>query len=94
MPTTCNRRSAPSTHNVWQDRIPSSSSRSCLERKPSRGKLCSVALAIASFLVLVAVLSIAGLALYMGALHSEPPNSKLKHFIIVIYINIRIHITV
>jgi hypothetical protein len=49
------------------------------ERK-SRGRLCSVALAIASFLVFVAVLSIAGMALYMGALHTEPATNNLLSF--------------
>lgn len=68
----CNRRSTPSVHTLWQERM---SPRSCSERK-SRGRLCSVALAIASFLVFVAVLSIAGMALYMGALHTEPPSSS------------------
>ncbi|KAJ3639838.1 hypothetical protein Zmor_003173 [Zophobas morio] len=68
----CNRRSTPSVHTLWQERM---SPRSCKERK-SRGKLCSVVLAIASFLVFVAVLSIAGMALYMGALHTEPPSSN------------------
>ncbi|XP_008190743.1 uncharacterized protein LOC103312277 isoform X2 [Tribolium castaneum] len=68
----CNRRSTPSVHTLWQERM---SPRSCTERK-SRGRLCSVALAIASFLVFVAVLSIAGMALYMGALHTEPPSSN------------------
>ncbi|XP_065165207.1 uncharacterized protein [Atheta coriaria] len=40
----------------------------------SKGKYCSIALAAATFFVLIAVLSIAGLALYMGALRSEPSS--------------------
>lgn len=42
----------------------------------SKGKYCSIALAAATFFVLIAVLSIAGLALYMGALRSEPSSRK------------------
>ncbi|KAK9889389.1 hypothetical protein WA026_004663 [Henosepilachna vigintioctopunctata] len=41
------------------------------EAPRSRDRLCPVALAIASFIVLLVVLTVAGLALYMGALHSE-----------------------
>ncbi|XP_045482622.1 uncharacterized protein LOC123686492 isoform X2 [Harmonia axyridis] len=39
-----------------------------------RDRLCPVALAVASFIVLIVVLTVAGLALYMGALHSEFPS--------------------
>lgn len=69
----CSRRSTPSVHALWQERM---SPRSCAERKSSRGRFCSVALAIASFLVLVAVLAIAGMALYMSALHTDPPTTN------------------
>ncbi|CAG9855145.1 unnamed protein product [Phyllotreta striolata] len=62
----------------WQERPPPTPV-SCvgIEYKSSKGKLCSIALAVASFVVLVAVLAIAGLALYMGVLHTETPNVPL-----------------
>nr|XP_022915185.1 serine protease nudel-like [Onthophagus taurus] len=41
------------------------------------GRTCSIALAAASLVVLVAVVSIAGLALYMGTLRGEPTNPLL-----------------
>ncbi|CAH2008583.1 unnamed protein product [Acanthoscelides obtectus] len=64
----------------WQGRHPSTSAASCIdvERRSSRGKLCSIALAVASFVVLLAVLAIAGLALYLGILHTETPSPVLS----------------
>ncbi|KAL3290131.1 hypothetical protein HHI36_023496 [Cryptolaemus montrouzieri] len=44
------------------------------EAPRSRDRLCPLALAVASFLVLIVVLVVAGSALYMGALHSEFPS--------------------
>lgn len=48
-----------------------------VDRKPSssKGKACSIALAVASFVVLIIVLGIAGLALYMGISNTDSPAS-------------------
>ncbi|XP_044766031.1 serine protease nudel-like isoform X2 [Coccinella septempunctata] len=45
-------------------------------QEPHRPKdrICPIALAVASFIVIIVVLTVAGLALYMGALHSEFPS--------------------
>ncbi|CAH0562093.1 unnamed protein product [Brassicogethes aeneus] len=84
----CNRRATPSLgHNsqtFWQSRNTARPVRSCISvneyNKASKGKLCTIALAVASFLVLVAVLAIAGMALYMGTLHTETNSSALMTF--------------
>nr|XP_023014445.1 cell wall protein DAN4 [Leptinotarsa decemlineata] len=80
IPNYTGRRSVSSLNHTlpWQERPPPTPV-SCIgmEHKSSRGKLCSIALAIASFVVLVAVLAVAGLALYMGVLHTETPNALL-----------------
>ncbi|KAF5300956.1 hypothetical protein FQA39_LY10926 [Lamprigera yunnana] len=57
---------------MWHHRTPPSS------EKP-RSKATSVALAGAAFLVFIAVLSIAGLALYMGVLRTEAPTQLLTY---------------
>ncbi|XP_017781082.1 PREDICTED: serine protease nudel-like isoform X2 [Nicrophorus vespilloides] len=65
---------ANSTRNsalLWHERAH-------LNAKKSRGKICSIALATAAFLVLVTVLAIAGLALYMGAFRNEPTNASVS----------------
>ncbi|CAH1103275.1 unnamed protein product [Psylliodes chrysocephalus] len=80
VPSCTGRRSTSSLTLTypWQERPPPTPV-SCVgvEYKSSKGKLCSIALAVASFVVLVAVLAIAGLALYMGVLHTETPNALL-----------------
>lgn len=45
--------------------------------------MCTIALAVASFFVLVAVLSIAGLAVYMGALRSENNSCTLNRVLLI-----------
>ncbi|XP_019869370.2 serine protease nudel isoform X2 [Aethina tumida] len=86
------RRPTPSLTNAhtsagavyWQSHNPRSV-RSCISigndyNKASKGKICTIALAIASFLVLIAVLAIAGMALYMGTLHPAESTSGLITF--------------
>ncbi|KAB0801365.1 hypothetical protein PPYR_05719 [Photinus pyralis] len=69
-----NEYSLPSRshHNpfVWHQRTH-------LNNEKPKSKVTSVALAAAAFLVFVTVLSIAGLALYMGVLRSEAPTQLL-----------------
>ncbi|XP_076262079.1 uncharacterized protein LOC143197460 isoform X2 [Rhynchophorus ferrugineus] len=87
----CLGRSSTSTasiihphHSLWQERHHLRTPMSCIgvDRKPpsSRGRICSIVLAIASFVVLVIVLAIAGLALYMGISNTEGPANAIISF--------------
>ncbi|XP_066259069.1 uncharacterized protein [Euwallacea similis] len=90
LPNCTGRRSASTssiTHtynSLWQERHQLRTPISCvgIDRKPSssKGKACSIALAIASFIVLVIVLAIAGLALYMGISNTDSPTSSIITF--------------
>lgn len=70
----CNRRGTPSVHTLWQEGVPI---RTYPEAKAKR-KLCSIGLVIASLVVFFVVLAVAGISLYIGALHTEPSSNSGK----------------
>ncbi|XP_060516368.1 serine protease nudel-like [Cylas formicarius] len=70
-------------HTLWQERYQHGTPMSCagVERKQSsKGRVCSIALAVASFVVLIIVLAIAGLALYMGISQTDSPYNAIISF--------------
>lgn len=72
----CNRRGTPSVHTLWQEGVPI---RAYPETK-SKKKCCPIGLVIASLVVFFVVLAVAGIALYIGTLHTEPSsNTGKKH---------------
>lgn len=79
----CNRRGTPSVHTLWQEGVPI---RACPEIK-SKKKWCSISLVIASLVVFFVVLAIAGIALYIGTLHTEPSSNTGKNKLFFCLIN-------
>ncbi|XP_030746349.1 uncharacterized protein LOC115875103 isoform X2 [Sitophilus oryzae] len=90
LPNCLGRRSTSTTsiihphHSLWQEGHHLRTPMSCIgiDRKApsSRSRVCSIVLAIASFIVLVIVLAIAGLALYMGISNTDPPTNAIISF--------------